>query len=400
MRNVSLPPTGPSFDLRQIVTLRVNGNGDPEWAVLAGPPPRTAVIESEAERQEEKRLALARTAADARVDWTRVRDIHRMPALTYTGAAGCGSAFVYGCRGIGMMCLARDSSNACLTFLGVALSGRLSCDAYPYSGYFPSDEAILCRSFDQCQIAVRTSAGDESGSQPSSSRTGKVRGCCLRYSPCCATSMDLNALGLAMRQILVVGVVLLGASSASAQLRPEQDAIRLAPRELIDRLRSNPTDYFRFVNRPWIARVCEVFAEDIRDQPIVRLHGDAHLEQFAVTKDAWGLDDFDDSARGPALIDLVRFLGSIDLTVRQRGWTSHRKALIDRFFKGYRRGLTEPGYRPPQPAIVGRLRTQAPRSHAAFLAWGAPSSCSRSSSLVDGSCTPGGFAAGMSPTVS
>jgi hypothetical protein len=132
-------------------------------------------------------------------------------------------------------------------------------------------------------------------------------------------------------QILVVGVILLGASSASAQLRPEPDAIRLAPRELIDQLRSDPTDYFRFVNRPWIARVCEVFAEDIRDQPIVRLHGDAHLEQFAVTNDAWGLDDFDDSARGPALIDLVRFLGSIDLTVRQRGWIGHRKALIDRF---------------------------------------------------------------------
>ena len=168
--------------------------------------------------------------------------------------------------------------------------------------------------------------------------------------------MDLNALGLAMRHILVVGVILLGASSASAQLRPEPDAIRLAPRELIDRLRSDPADYFRFVNRPWIARVCEVFAEDIRDQPIVRLHGDAHLEQFAVTKDAWGLDDFDDSARGPALIDLVRFLGSIDLTVRQRGWIRPSQGAHRPVLQGISKGPDGPGL---STAAAGHRRPPA-----------------------------------------
>ena len=83
--------------------------------------------------------------------------------------------------------------------------------------------------------------------------------------------------------------------------------------QLIERLRADPYVYFRFVNRSWGARVCDVFGRDRRATPIVRLHGDAHLEQFAVTKDAWGLDDFDDSARGPAAIDIVRFLGSIAL---------------------------------------------------------------------------------------
>ena len=169
---------------------------------------------------------------------------------------------------------------------------------------------------------------------------------------------------------LVIFFGLLGGAAASAQLRPEPEAIKLAPRELIDRLRADPIDYFRFVNRPWIARVCAVFAGDMRDLPIVRLHGDAHLEQFAVTKDEWGLDDFDDSSRGPALVDMVRFLGSIDLVVRQRGWTANHRALVDRFFEGYRRGLKEPDYRSPQPDIVNRLRAQAPRSRAAFLAWG------------------------------
>ena len=143
--------------------------------------------------------------------------------------------------------------------------------------------------------------------------------------------------------VLAIGLVLGGTSSAQAQLRPEPDAIKLAPRELIDRLRANPTDYFRFVNRPWIARVCEVFAADLPNVPIVRLHGDAHIEQFAVTEDAWGLDDFDDSARGPALVDIVRFLGSVDIALRRRDWIRSREAVFDRFFAGYRRGLAGAG---------------------------------------------------------
>ena len=70
---------------------------------------------------------------------------------------------------------------------------------------------------------------------------------------------------------------------------------------------------------------------DLRDLPVVRLHGDAHVEQFAIAQDAWGLDDFDDSARGPAAVDIVRFLGSIELVARQRSWEKDRDRLFDRF---------------------------------------------------------------------
>jgi hypothetical protein len=104
--------------------------------------------------------------------------------------------------------------------------------------------------------------------------------------------------------------------------------------------------------------------------PIVLLHGDAHIEQFALTNDAWGLDDFDDAARGPALVDIVRMLGSIDLGTRLRGWTPQREMLFGRFFQGYQRGLSQPNYLPPPPAIVGHLRVEASRSREAFLAWG------------------------------
>ncbi|MGE5059097.1 MAG: DUF2252 family protein [Betaproteobacteria bacterium] len=180
--------------------------------------------------------------------------------------------------------------------------------------------------------------------------------------------------GLRPRQWAIVlalmSVSAIGAARSSEPIRAEPQSLEQATPGLMERLRANPYDYFRFVNRSWIARVCEVFSKDLEELPVVRLHGDAHVEQFAVTKDAWGLDDFDDSARGPAVVDIARFLGSIDLVTRQRSWEKDRDRLFDRFVEGYKRGLIEPEYLPLPPDIVGRLRSQAPATRAALLAWG------------------------------
>ena len=164
-------------------------------------------------------------------------------------------------------------------------------------------------------------------------------------------------------------VVLTALPTAQQPLRPFPEAVAAAPPQLIERVRADPFTYFRFINRAWTARICERFA-DVTNPTIARLHGDAHLEQFAVTDEAWGLDDFDDSTLGPTYVDIVRFLGSLDLAARERGWTRDRDALWDRFLDGYRRGLSDPDYRPPAPSIVRHLRTQAPATRAAFLAWG------------------------------
>ena len=77
--------------------------------------------------------------------------------------------------------------------------------------------------------------------------------------------MSLQWSRLVGRFVAAIGLVLLS-PSAFAQLRPEPDAVNLAPPEVIDRLRADPIAYFRFVNRPWIARVCDMFADDIRDR--------------------------------------------------------------------------------------------------------------------------------------
>ena len=169
---------------------------------------------------------------------------------------------------------------------------------------------------------------------------------------------------------VLICIALIGVARSAEPLRPDPQSLERAGPGLIERLRADPYDYFRFVNRSWTARVCDDFSKDLQGLPVVRLHGDAHVEQFAITRDAWGLDDFDDSARGPAVIDIVRFLGSIDLAARQRSWEKNRDALFDRFVDGYKRGLAEPRYLPPPPDIVRQLRAQAPATRAAFLAWG------------------------------
>jgi uncharacterized protein (DUF2252 family) len=141
------------------------------------------------------------------------------------------------------------------------------------------------------------------------------------------------------------------------------------PPELRERVAASPMAFFRFVNAAWTREVCEAFRIEAGQLPTARLHGDAHIEQYAVTATARGLDDFDDSARGPAVIDLVRFLGSLELAAAQRGWTRSLPATIDAFFDGYRRALEDPSSMPPDPAVVKRLRGAPVKPPAAFLSW-------------------------------
>ena len=168
---------------------------------------------------------------------------------------------------------------------------------------------------------------------------------------------------------------MLAAAVSPARKRPrrfEPDLGRLAaaPPALRQGLRDDPFTYFRFLNKDWAARVCEAFREDLPSLPTAILHGDAHLEQYALTATAHGLDDFDDAAHGPSVIDLVRFLGSVDLVARRRGWTAERERLFDRFFDGYARALVDPAYQPPAPEVMARLRARPRRTREEFLAWG------------------------------
>ena len=114
---------------------------------------------------------------------------------------------------------------------------------------------------------------------------------------------------------------------------------------------------------------CGRFADVLTGAAQVRLHGDPHLEQYAFTTDSRGLDDFDDSAMGPFVLDVTRFLASLDLALDQRGWSAVRPRASAAFFAGYRASLSDTTYLPPDPAAVTRLRAQRPREMHEFLAW-------------------------------
>ena len=154
-----------------------------------------------------------------------------------------------------------------------------------------------------------------------------------------------------------------------ARLRPDPGGAQRLPADVVVRLRKDAFAYFRFVNKAWARRVCAAFTPDLPALTRVRLHGDAHLEQYAFTASAHGLDDFDYTAEGPSVIDSVRFLGSLDLAARRRGWVADVDVLFDEFFRGYRTALQEPSYLPATPAVVSRLRPKVARDQKAFLQW-------------------------------
>ncbi len=90
------PPSSRVFDVRQYAVVRVDGDGNVEWALLKGPNPQTQPIASEAERRDVRAQGEARRAANLRIDWKRRYDVHRQPTMSYTDADGCGHIQVHG----------------------------------------------------------------------------------------------------------------------------------------------------------------------------------------------------------------------------------------------------------------------------------------------------------------
>jgi hypothetical protein len=168
---------------------------------------------------------------------------------------------------------------------------------------------------------------------------------------------------------LCLGLALLGGRAAAADaLAVDPADPRLASRpDLVAKLAATAHGYFRFVNTPFAAEACRLFADLAESMPEVNLHGDAHVEQYAVTSLGRGLTDFDDCTRGKAVIDLVRFGASLVLAAREKGWPAEERRLVDAFLEGYRAGLGggRRGMRTPQ--LVTRTRAGFKWDHATAL---------------------------------
>lgn len=110
--------------------------------------------------------------------------------------------------------------------------------------------------------------------------------------------------------------------------------------KLLDRILETPHGYFRFINVPFSQEACRRFSPDLTATSTLNLHGDAHMEQYAITDLGRGLTDFDDSSTGPGVLDLARFGVSMLLAGRQVGLEAEADAAFNDLLRGYTDGLT------------------------------------------------------------
>jgi hypothetical protein len=139
--------------------------------------------------------------------------------------------------------------------------------------------------------------------------------------------------------------------------------------QLLERVLGSPHGYFRFINIQFSAEVCRRFGGSIKGTPLFNLHGDAHIEQYAVTDLGRGLTDFDDSSKGPAVVDLLRFGVSLELACQQRGCSDEVDRLYEEFLHGYEAALEDPMAEAPEPAVVTRLRQGFSFDRVAYFEW-------------------------------
>jgi hypothetical protein len=171
------------------------------------------------------------------------------------------------------------------------------------------------------------------------------------------------------RAALLLACLLLPIAASGDGLAVDPADPRFAGRdELVATLASTPHSYFRFVNAGFSALTCEAFSDVAASLPEVSLHGDAHVEQYAVTSIGRGLSDFDDCTRGKPVLDLVRFGTSLLLAAREKGWAEEENRFLEQFLKGYREGLGGGPREMRTPAAVTRLRAGFGWEHAPSLA--------------------------------
>ncbi|MEM9488882.1 MAG: DUF2252 family protein, partial [Myxococcota bacterium] len=87
-------------------------------------------------------------------------------------------------------------------------------------------------------------------------------------------------------------------------------------------------DLLRFSNREHRAYACAVEQRHGLSSPTILLHGDPHLEQIAALGGRVWLDDYDDAAFGPASLDLLRALTSVEVAGALGGVPPERDAAL------------------------------------------------------------------------
>jgi hypothetical protein len=138
---------------------------------------------------------------------------------------------------------------------------------------------------------------------------------------------------------------------------------------LLERVLASPHGYFRFINTAFSSEVCRRYREATATTPPINLHGDAHLEQYAITDLGRGLTDFDDSSSGPAILDLLRLGVSLDLATSELGWQDSSDQLFDAFLDSYRASIEDPDTEGQEPTVARRAREDFGDDPEGFFSW-------------------------------
>jgi hypothetical protein len=118
-------------------------------------------------------------------------------------------------------------------------------------------------------------------------------------------------------------------------------------------MKSNAFMFLRATYFRWAKKI-GTWCPDLMDAPQILCVGDLHLENFGTWRDAdgrfvWGVNDFDEAAVMPYVLDLVRLAASIRIAP-DRAVDNRKAAAI--LIKGYLEGLKF-----PQPALLDEGET-------------------------------------------
>jgi Uncharacterized protein conserved in bacteria (DUF2252) len=116
------------------------------------------------------------------------------------------------------------------------------------------------------------------------------------------------------------------------------------------RMEKNAFVFLRATYFRWARKIGD-WCPELMDAPRVLAVGDLHLENFGTWRDAdgrlvWGVNDFDEAAEMPYVLDLVRLVTSAQLAPRRHPEVSD-KAAATAVLRGYCEGLED-----PQPALL------------------------------------------------
>jgi len=120
-----------------------------------------------------------------------------------------------------------------------------------------------------------------------------------------------------------------------------------------EKMRESPFAFLRATYWRWAETVLEI-CPDAAEAPHVLAVGDIHLENFGTWRDAdgrlvWGVNDFDEAAEMPYVLDLIRLATSA--LVARKGLGVTPETICSAILQGYREGL-----KTPQPVVLDRDR--------------------------------------------